>query len=369
MSNRNSLRNLIDNKCFERFLIYFSDTISKDWRQNLCTESRTVFAAHPEDCSKFFICHAHRAFPIDCAAGTLYDKNLKICTHAYAVDCEKEPLKTTPETIKITKETSMTTIESTTTTKDPTMTTTELATTILEPTSEKTDPCLVIEFGVNPRDAVIGLDPKCEENFQIISETDLTEEDFDYIFEERFASTNEDVLKAEPTTTEIIKTTVKEETTSSEKTDSSPCLKKVIGINPRDAILDLDSNCEENLTIPKSKNPPTPPLPPCKFDIRLGDPESDYDITFDTEKCDPTITTTKSATTITEPTTTMTESTTTITKSTTNNTEPTETIETTGLLPPCKLDIRFDYPESDITFDTEMCDPLHIDSAKIDMNK
>ena len=257
----------------------------------------------------------------------------------------------------------MTTIESTTTTKDPTTTTTELATTIVEPTSEITDPCLRKKFGNNPRDAMIGLDPKCEENFKTISETDLTEEDFDYIFEESLALTKKDLIKAVPTTTEIIKTTAIEETTTSEKTDSSPCLKKGIGINPRD----LDSNCEENLTISKSENQSTSPLPPCKLDIRLGDPESD--ITFDTEKCDPTITTTKSATTIAEPTTTMTESTTTITKSTTNNTEPTETIETTGLLPPCKLDIRFDYPESDITFDTEMCDPLPIDSAKIDMNK
>ena len=95
-----------------------------------------------------------------------------------------------------------------------------------------------------------------------------------------------------------------------------------------------------------------------------------------TTTTDPTTTITKLATTIvepttttTEPTTTMTESTTTITKSTTTNTEPTETIETKGLLPPCKLDIRFDYPESDIIFDTEKCDPLPIDSAKIDMNK
>ena len=172
----------------------------------LCTESKngwTVFASHPEDCSKFFICHGLRAFPIDCAAGTLFDKNLKICNHAYLVDCKKEPLKTTPETIKITKETSMTTIESTTTTEDPTTTTTELATEPLK-TSEKTD----------------------------------------------------------------------------------PCLKKSIGINPRDVILDLDSNCEENLTISKSENQPNPPLPPCKLDIRLGDPEYD-DIIFDTEKCDP----------------------------------------------------------------------------------
>ena len=214
----------------------------------LCTESKngwTVFASHPEDCSKFFICHGLRAFPIDCAAGTLFDKNLKICNHAYLVDCKKEPLKTTTETIKITKETSKTTTEltttateSTTTTTDPTTTTTKSAMTIAKATTTITQPTTTF---------------------------------------------------TESTTTTTVSTT----TTT-----------------------------------------------------------------------DPTTTTTKSAmtiaeptTTTTEPTTTMTESTTTITKPTTNNTEPTETIETTGPLPPCKLDIRFDYPESDITFDTEKCEP------------
>ena len=199
----------------------------------LCTESKngwTVFASHPEDCSKFFICHGLRAFPIDCAAGTLFDKNLKICNHAYLVDCKKEPLKTTTETIKITKETSKTTIASTTTTEDPTTTTTKSAITIVEPTTTTTE--------------------------------------------------------STTTTTESTTTTI-----------------------------------------------------------------------------DPTTTTTKLATIIAEPTTkttktttTMTESTTKITKSTTNNTEPTETIDTTGPLPLCKLDIRFDYPESDITLDTEKCE-------------
>ena len=342
----------------------------------LCTKSIngfTVFVSHPEDCSKFFICHGRRAFPIDCAAGTLFDKNLKICNHAYTVDCQKEPLKaatTTSKTIKTTTEIINISKEKTDpclkleiginprnsaiglnpkceknlalTIKEPLKaaptitetikTTTEtikiskektdpclkkgiginprnsaigldpkceenLALTIKEPlkaaptitetikttatktkkTSDKTDPsqCLTKGIGIVPRDSSIDLDPKCEENVKTVSETDLTE-DFDYIF----------VLKATPTTTEIIKTTVKEETTSSEKTDSSPCFKKVIGINPRDAILDLDSNCEENLTISKAENPPTPPLPPCKLDIRLGDPEYD-DIIFDTEKCDP----------------------------------------------------------------------------------
>jgi len=85
--------------------------IKHEWQRNpgvLCTESKngwTVFASHPEDCSKFFICHGLRAFPIDCAAGTLFDKNLKICNHAYLVDCKKEPLITPTETIKTTTET------------------------------------------------------------------------------------------------------------------------------------------------------------------------------------------------------------------------------------------------------------------------
>ena len=37
-------------------------------------------------------------------------------------------------------------------------------------------------IGTVPRDSLIDLDPKCEENFKTISETDLTE-DFDYIFD------------------------------------------------------------------------------------------------------------------------------------------------------------------------------------------
>ena len=270
---------------FWRFLIYFSDSIKKDWRQNLCTESKTVFAAHPEDCSKFFICHAHRAFPVDCSAGTLYDKKLKICNHAYAVDCKKEPSKAAPtitKTIKTTKET--TRIPSTTNIqnnhdiyinrngnhqnqnhKGDNKNYTALTVPTITTTSEKTDPCLKKGIGINPRDVVIGLDPKCEESL---------------------ALTKKDLLKAIPNTTEIIKTTVIEKTTTSEKTDPSPCLKKRIGINPRDVTLDLNSNCEENLIISESENQPTPPLPPCKLDIRLGDPEYD-DIIFDTEKCDP----------------------------------------------------------------------------------
>ena len=165
----------------------------------LCTESIngfTVFVSHPEDCSKFFICHGPRAFPIDCAPGTLFDKNLKICNHAYAVDCQKEPLKAAPTTSKTIK------------------TTTE---TIKIP-KEKTDPCLKKGIGINPRNSAIGRDPTCEENL---------------------ALTKKEPLKAAPTTTETIKTMAPEKTKTSDKTDPSPCLKKGIGIVPRDSTIDL----------------------------------------------------------------------------------------------------------------------------------
>ena len=49
---------------------------------------------------------------------------------------------------------------------------------------EKTDPypCVKKGIGIVPRNSLIDLDPKCEESFKTISQTDLTE-DFDYIFE------------------------------------------------------------------------------------------------------------------------------------------------------------------------------------------
>ena len=49
---------------------------------------------------------------------------------------------------------------------------------------EKTDPYPFVKkkIGTVPRDSSIDLDPKCEENFKTISQTDLTE-DFDYIFD------------------------------------------------------------------------------------------------------------------------------------------------------------------------------------------
>ena len=230
--------------------------------------------------------------------GTLYDKKLKICNHAYAVDCKKEPLKAAPtitKNIKTTKHPNdhyirnnsqynhdirinqnrnhqstkeltriRTTASTSTTATTTTKTTTESV--IITPTTttfEKTDPCLKKGFGINPREAVLGLDPNCEE---------------------RLALTKKEPLKAATTTTEIIKTTVIE---TSEKTVSSPCLKKGVGINPRGATIEIDHNCEKNLAVTKLETGPVSPLPPCKLDIRLGDPKSD--ITFDTEKCDPNL--------------------------------------------------------------------------------
>ena len=328
----------------------------------------------------------------------MYDENLKICNHAYAVDCRKEPLKAAPtitKTIITTKHpnsnfhfisteeligftTASTTIATTKTTtasaltiltitqtiptssektdpclkkefgvnpreavigldpkceenltvtkKDPLKaapTTTEIIKTmVIEKTkaSEKTDPCLKKGFGVNPRDAVIGLDPNCEENFKAKSETDLTG-DFDYIFDER---TNifdkKEPIKAAPTTIETIKTTVTEKTITSEKTD--PCLKKGFGIHPRDAVIGLDSNCEESLAL--SKREPLKAAP----------------------------TTTEIITTrVTEKTTTPKKTDPAPLKISKSENQP------SSPLPPCKLDIRLGYPESDITFDTEKCDP------------
>ena len=121
-------------------------------------------------------------------------------------------------------------------------------------------------IGINPRNSAIGLDPMCEENLALIKK---------------------EPLKAAPTTTETIKTMVIEKTTTSEKTDPSPCLKKGIGINSRDATIEIDHNCGKNFAVTKLETEPMATLPPCKLDIRLGDPESD--ITFDTEKCDPNL--------------------------------------------------------------------------------
>ena len=215
----------------------------------LCTKSIngfTVFVSHPEDCSKFFICHGRRAFPIDCAAGTLFDKNLKICNHAYAVDCQKEPLKaapTTSETIKTTTET-------------------------IKIYKEKTDPCLKKGIGINPRNSAIALDPKCEKNLEL---------------------TIKEPLKAAPTITETVKTKATKTTTTSDKTDPSPCVKKGIGIVPRDSLIDLDPKCEEtDLTedfdyIYEAIFDGPAQLPPCELDIRS---------LFESDNCDPNLPTT-----------------------------------------------------------------------------
>ena len=191
----------------------------------------------------------------------MYDKKLKICNHAYAVDCKKESLKAAPTRIT-TAATATATTKLTTASViiKPTITKT------IPTTFEKTDPCLKKGLGINPRDAMISLDPQCEESLVL---------------------TKKELLKAAPTKTETVKIPSTGKTDPSNKTDPSPCLKKGIGINPRDAIIDLDHNCEENLAVNKSESGPANPLPPCKLDIRYGDPESD--ITFDTTKCDPNL--------------------------------------------------------------------------------
>ena len=68
----------------------------RDWRSNpsaMCTHSingEAVFVEHPEDCSKFFICHGLNGFMMNCPAGTLFDNNLDICNHAFWVDCNPQ---------------------------------------------------------------------------------------------------------------------------------------------------------------------------------------------------------------------------------------------------------------------------------------
>ena len=79
----------------------FSGLLRKKNYNYLCKLSEdgfAVFAAHPEDCSKFIMCDRLRGFEMQCPAGTLFDVNLKICNHAYVVKCEK-PEETPTEQI------------------------------------------------------------------------------------------------------------------------------------------------------------------------------------------------------------------------------------------------------------------------------
>ena len=80
----------------------FSGLFRKKNYNYLCKLSEdgfAVFAAHPEDCSKFIMCDRLRGFEMQCPAGTLFDVNLKICNHAYVVKCEKPE---EPPTVQIT---------------------------------------------------------------------------------------------------------------------------------------------------------------------------------------------------------------------------------------------------------------------------
>ena len=127
-------------------------------------------------------------------------------------------------------------------------------------------------IGINPRNSAIGLDPKCEENL---------------------ALTIKEPLKAAPTITETIKTTATKTTKTSDKTDPSPCVKKGIGIVPRDSLIDLDPKCEEtDLTedidyIFEAIFDGPAPLPPCELDIRSS---------FESDNCDPNLPTSSAGT-------------------------------------------------------------------------
>merc|ERR1712008_555742 len=133
---------------------------------------------------------------------------------------------------------------------------------------KKTDPCLKKGISINPRNSAIGRDPKCEENL---------------------ALTKKEPLKATTTTTETVKTTAPEKTKTSDKTDPSPCLKKGIGIVPRDSTIDLDPNCKENFKTMSETDltedfdyifDGPAPLPPCELDIRSS---------FELDNCDPNL--------------------------------------------------------------------------------
>ena len=77
-------------------VLQFPAMYLRDWRSNpsaMCTHSingEAVFVEHPEDCSKFFICHGLNGFLMNCPAGTLFDTNLDICNHAFWVDCNPQ---------------------------------------------------------------------------------------------------------------------------------------------------------------------------------------------------------------------------------------------------------------------------------------
>ena len=54
-----------------------------------CSKTKKGFVAHPEDCSKYFVCHEFKGFEIQCQDGHLFDSVSKICSPASEVKCQK----------------------------------------------------------------------------------------------------------------------------------------------------------------------------------------------------------------------------------------------------------------------------------------
>ena len=73
--------------------------IQKSWREphadqtKFCSKKENEFVAHPEDCSKYFVCNGFKGFEIQCPDGYHFDNFLKICNPASEVRCQKSDTK------------------------------------------------------------------------------------------------------------------------------------------------------------------------------------------------------------------------------------------------------------------------------------
>ena len=70
--------------------------IKKTWNEphafhtKLCSKTQIDFVPHPNDCSKYLVCHGFKGFVIQCPEGQLFDKFEKICNPAAEVMCQSE---------------------------------------------------------------------------------------------------------------------------------------------------------------------------------------------------------------------------------------------------------------------------------------
>ena len=78
------------------FFFLLPAPIKKTWNEphafhtKLCSKTQIDFVAHPNDCSKYFVCHGFKGFVIQCPEGQLFDKFEKICNPASEVMCQNE---------------------------------------------------------------------------------------------------------------------------------------------------------------------------------------------------------------------------------------------------------------------------------------